>query len=515
MNEATKTVRDNFRTKSILFLGLTVIGAFVLRLVYLPHNIPVTVDSLEYFLYASDIVALGHLPNTWITINNGWPMFLSFWFNLIPLNEVIDFMNLQRMLAVILSSITAIPIYFLSKKFVEPEYAIFASILFVFDPRILLNSVIGINESLYILLGVTSLVFLLKNDRKTIIISFVLASFCVIVRSEGIFFVFAIIVIFFLKNKINKNSIITFLPAIGLFFIILTPVLLHRIEITGSDGIFVRATGAAIQSSIQSQQSNFQNIFLGLENFLKYLGWIMIPNFIIFVPVGAIYFLKNRTSENNFIITFLVLMSIPAFYAYTVPAQDTRYLYFMYPIFCLLSAFALKKYVSKRNSKNILITVAIIGIITSSIIFYEFKKDDWRADNQKEVKYLEIAKEMNEFIDGSNYHPVLGRYMRSLQVMNDWPLFHDQISFETKLISTKNSKSLEEFIEANHQDLTHIITDSNLNLSQFILDVNNNENKFKYLIKIYDSKEIDSSFEFKVFEIDYEKFNSNINEFKN
>jgi len=500
-------VEKKIKRRQFFYLSAIVLGAIILRLVYFPYNIPVSVDSLEYFLYAADIVALGHLPDTWMAINNGWPIFLSFWFSLIPLNEVIEFMTLQRILAVIFSSITAIPIYFLCKKFVEPEYAAFASMLFVFDPRILTNSILGITEALYIFLGITSLVLLLKNDRKTVMFSLIIASLCVIVRGEGIFFVFAIIIIFFIRNKINKKSIGIFLPSISLFFLILIPVLLHRIDVTGSDGVFLRATVSAVQTSVQSQQNNFENIFGGVEIFFKYLGWVMIPNFIVFVPIGIIHFFKNQTAENKFIIIFLVLMSIPAFYAYTVPAQDTRYLYFMFPIFCLLSAFALRKYVSKKRSKNLLVIIIIIGVVSSSIIFYEFKKDDWRVDNHKEIEYLEISKEINQIVKSTNYHPVLGRYMHAIQVMDNWPIFHDQISSTTNLISVKE-KSLEEFIEKNEKQLTHIIIDNESNLPEFLNEIYHNEKNYIYLELVYDSKNQGYNQEFKVFKINYEIINS-------
>ena len=492
--------------RQFFYLSAIVLGAIILRLVYFPYNIPVSADSLEYFLYAADIVALGHLPDTWMAINNGWPIFLSFWFSLIPLNEVIEFMTLQRILAVIFSSITAIPIYFLCKKFVEPEYAAFASILFVFDPRILTNSILGITEALYIFLGITSLVLLLKNDRKTVMFSLIIASLCVIVRGEGIFFVFALAIIFFVRNKINKKSLSIFLPALVIFFVILIPIMLHRIEVTGTDGIFLRATGSALQTAIQTQQNNFQNTFLGIEIFVKYLGWVMIPNFIVFVPIGIIHFFKNRTSENKFIIIFLALMSIPAFYAYTVPVQDTRYLYFMFPIFCLLSAFALRKYVSKKRSKNLLVIIIIIGVVSSSIIFYEFKKDDWRVDNYKEIEYLEISKEINQIVKSTNYHPILGRYMNAIQVTDNWPIFYEQISFETNLIHIKNSNNLQEFIEENSNSLTHLVIDKNSNKSAFFDELFLNEKKYDYLELVYNSKNNGYEQEFKIFKINYDKF---------
>ena len=88
-------------------------------------------------------------------------------------------------------------------------------------------------------------------------------------------------------------------------------------------------------------------IFAGFELFIKYLGWLMIPSFVLFLPLGFILFLKKRPKEMNFILIFLISSSIPILYAYIVQAQDTRYFYFLYPIFILISLFTIEKIISK------------------------------------------------------------------------------------------------------------------------------------------------------------------------
>ena len=144
----------NFNTssKNFIFLGLLIGIGLILRFVYFPDELPVVVDSRNYFLYASDIVALGHLPNSWMPTNNGWPIFLSFWFSIIKLDNPLEYMQIQRLLSIIISVITVIPIYYICTKFIKQKYAFVASSLFVLDPRILLNSILGATDQLYILL---------------------------------------------------------------------------------------------------------------------------------------------------------------------------------------------------------------------------------------------------------------------------------------------------------------------------------------------------------------------------
>tara|TARA_B110000014_G_C20097226_1_gene575331 strand:+ start:345 stop:1862 length:1518 start_codon:yes stop_codon:yes gene_type:complete len=496
----------NFNTssKNFIFLGLLIGIGLILRFVYFPDELPVVVDSRNYFLYASDIVALGHLPNSWMPTNNGWPIFLSFWFSIIKLDNPLEYMQIQRILSIIISVITVIPIYYICTKFIKQKYAFVASSLFVLDPRILLNSILGATDPLYILLGATSLVFLLKNDRKFVLISFVLAAFCTIVRGEGIFFFFAIIAIYLIRNKITKESISTILPSIGLFFMILLPMMIFRIETIGTDGIFVRTATSLVATSPIANEQNYLKIFQSFEIFFKYLGWIMIPNLIFFLPYGIIQYFKNRKKENNFIIIFVIIMALPNLYAYSVPALDTRYLYFLFPIFCILSGLAIQRYFSKIKIQNYILVGIIIAILFSSISFYEYKKDDWRMDVDNEKEYLKISQEILEISEGINYHPTIGRYLLVEQLPNQWPISYNDISLKTELISPRQN-SLNEFITQNKDSLTHIVVDNQSDLPKYLIEIYDKEYEFLDLVFEYetDTNEV----KFKVFKINYNLFN--------
>ncbi|MBM2820050.1 MAG: hypothetical protein HW410_1732, partial [Nitrosarchaeum sp.] len=74
-----------------------------------------------------------------------------------------DYMALQRILSVVISSLTAIPIYFLCRKFFDERLALLGSLIFVFEPRIIQNSTFGITDPLYILLIVIGMVFILSS----------------------------------------------------------------------------------------------------------------------------------------------------------------------------------------------------------------------------------------------------------------------------------------------------------------------------------------------------------------
>ena len=493
-----KKIPKLFPLAIIFFAGLG------FRIYYFPHELPLVVDSLSYFSYATETVLLGHLPTTWTTINNGWPMFLTFWFSIVNLENSLQYMQLQRIISLSLSSLTVIPVYFLCRKFFDNKLSLVGASIFIFEPRLVLNSLLGITEPLFILLSTISLVFFLKYEKKAIIFSFILASFCTIIRSEGIFLFLALTILFFIKYKISKEILKTYLPGLLIFMLILIPVMDYRIEVTGTDGIFLRAAQGTSQTLSIANQDGMTKIFDGIKLFVSYLGWIMIPSFIVFLPFGVIQFFRKRSKDTNFIIPFLIISSVPIFYAYIVQAQDTRYLYVLYPVFCLISLFAIQSYISKSNKKNIIIFLLIIGILCSSIVFYEYKKIDY----DKERELYEIGIIATQITSGLNSHPTESRYIRVAQIPNDWPfVFHDDM-YKINIISTKGYENLNNYIIDSRNELTHIIVDNDSDMPEFLKDVYQNEEKYKYLKKIFDSKNEGFNHQMKIFEIDFQRLDS-------
>tara|TARA_B110001454_G_C12714476_1_gene432063 strand:- start:529 stop:2049 length:1521 start_codon:yes stop_codon:yes gene_type:complete len=482
----------------ILFVGL------LIRIYYLPYELPLLVDSLSYFTYATEIVFLGDLPTVGVPANNGWPMFLSFWFSIINLDNTIQYMQLQKIISLSLSSLTVIPIFFLCKKFFNDKLALVGAALFIFDPRIILNSLLGITEPIFIFLTTISLVLFLTYKREGIVLSFILVSFSTIIRSEGIFLFFIFIILFFIRYKISNKIFKILLPSIVIFILILIPVMDYRIDTTGTDSIFLRVVQGTSQTASIVSEDGITKAFEGLKLFTSYLGWIMIPSFIIFLPFGVIQFLRKRNKEGNFIIIFLVVSSIPILYAYFVQAQDTRYLYVLYPIFCLLSLFAVESYISKIKRKNIIIIFIILGVLSSSIIFYEFKNSDY----EKEKELYEIGKIASKIVSGVNTHPTESRYISAAQIPNEWPFaFHDDM-YQIKRVSTINAESLQNYILNSKNELSHILIDNDPNLPEFLKDINKNEEDYPYLKKVFDSKDEGFNHQVKIFEIDYNKFDS-------
>ena len=253
---------------SFLIIFLSSLG---IRIFYFPYDLPLVIDGLDNFTYTTLINYYGHLPTEWTPPSNGWPIFLSFWFSIIDLNDTFQYMQLQRVISVILSSLITIPVYVLCKKYFDNKIALVGAALFAFDPRIILNSLLGITEPLFILLGISSLVIFLKYDRKWIFLSFILASFATVVRSEGIFLILTLTILFFIKYRISREIIRTYLPCIVIFLLILVPIMNYKIEVTGNDGMFERVAYGTNQILTNSGQEETNQHIEGLELFVKYL----------------------------------------------------------------------------------------------------------------------------------------------------------------------------------------------------------------------------------------------------
>ena len=497
----------NSKTKIITPVLIIFFISIGIRFYYFPYNLPLIIDGFDNFTYATAINFYGYLPVEWTPINNGWPIFLSFWFSIINLENTLEYMQLQRIISIILSSLITIPVYFLCKKYFDEKIALVGVALIAFDPRLILNSTLGITDPLFILLTTSSLVLFLKYERKLMLISFILASCATIVRAEGLFLFFTLTILFFIKYKISKEILKTYIPCLVIFMLILIPIMDYRIEVAGYDGIFQRGTIGASQiiSMVNENQNGNSEIVDGLSLFIKYLGWILIPNFLIFLPFGVILFFKNRKKETNFIIIFVIVCSIPILYAYLRQAQDTRYLYPLFPIFSLISLYAVKNYLTKFTRKDLILFLIITGILISSISFYEYKKIDY----EKERELNEFAKSIPIAVGGLNYHPTVTQYIGPSEVKEEWPfVFYDETR-KIKTIEINNYNNLDDFISYNKNELTHLIIDTNSNLPDFLNEVYYNEGKFDYLNKIYDSNTMNYNFEIKIFEINFEKFNLN------
>jgi 4-amino-4-deoxy-L-arabinose transferase-like glycosyltransferase len=522
MQKKYPTLDENLKNKifsQYSLILIIIIGiSCLIRFYYFPTEIPLNADALYYFWYSSDIYQIGALPNNWTPTNNGWPIFVSVFFTMLGSENIFELMQIQRILSVVISISITIPVYFLCKKFVTRKLAIIGASLIAFDPRLMINSFLGITDPLYLLLISSGLVLFLSSNKKLVISSFFVISLATTVRGEGIVFIVGLFILFFIKYKKEKYKIIfNYIIIIIIITIILLPVTMYRIDTDGKDPIFTRtisSTNDALSKITVTGETDWKNdnvndrILNGFKILIQYLVWITIPNFIIFLPLGIFLIFKNRNFEKNTIIIITCIMMIPPLYAYTFPANpalDTRYLYTLFPIFSVLAVLSINRVIGKVNKSNTIIVIIISLIILSSLLFYDYKKNDY--DHEKES--FEIMKDISLKVKGVNNLPTESRYLSTIQTINQWPTPYSEIEFNIEIISYQNEDNLQDWIsKSKDKGLTHILIDNNQQRPDFLKEIFFEETKYTYLKKIYDSRNQGFDYQLKVFEINYELFES-------
>ena len=104
---------DYSLSKSLCFLLLIFTASIVIRLYYLPFDLPLLLDAQHYFWYANDMSILKEIPTHYSSHNNFWASFLSIFFSVNSSDNILDYMNAQRILSTVLSSLTIFPLFFL------------------------------------------------------------------------------------------------------------------------------------------------------------------------------------------------------------------------------------------------------------------------------------------------------------------------------------------------------------------------------------------------------------------
>ena len=548
---------ENSTKKPIVFLALIGLAGLFLRLVYFPYDVPLFGDSQGYFWYAIDMSILNQLPSGYLVVNNGWPSFLSIIFHLMDSNNFLDYHNMQRFVGVVFSVATIFPVYFLCSMYFKKSYSLLGATLFIFEPRLIQNSFIGTPESMYIFLMALLLFLFLSNNFKKIYLAFGIVALLAITRYEGLLMIIPLSVVFFIRFRRQKKDLIKYIICISIFILILMPVSFLRNETIGSDGFISHISHGSkyYQAEIQENSSAFGDfLYLGSINLIKYIGWAQIPSFIIFIPLGIIFIFKKMDYKKSTIIFTIVVMLIPAFYAYSREFQEMKYLYVLYPIFCVLACFAFKIFLEKFHRRNLIFCIIIGGIILSSIIFVE-----WKAmDNEHYQEAYEILAEIGQ--KEMKINKELGTYggeftyfsWVSLQNVDEFPILKKELSPSKITTAVRLSGTtgwneqlkqwnpdigeleLQESIEYHNteidnlrdyfqvlekQKITHLLLDEinnssliNDELRLHLRDIFNHENKYPFLVKEYDSRENGFNYHVKLFKIDYDLYNEWINE---
>ena len=498
----------------ILYLFILITISVSIRLYFLPFEIPFKTDAIDYFSFAFEISKTQKFPTGILGTNDGWPLFLSPIFSVIGQSDLMTLINAQRVTSIVISSLTIIPVFFLCKKFVSPNFALIGACLFGFSHRIMENSILGITESLFIFLTTFFLLFSLTKNSKVYVLSFVCLALSSIVRYESLLFLVPISIIFFLKFHKKKSDYLKFPLFILLFVLILIPIATIRMDNNNMDGLTSHVFGGIMNpvkyssisenetgTSIQSENNFIINSFF---HALKFLGLVSIPLFIFFIPSGFYNLVKTRNSNLFYLLILGVFMILPAMYAYGREIQETRYLYVLFPIFCVISVYGLN--IFKKIDKTKYVFSILVIIILSSIFLLDYTQTDQTFN----YEILQVSKFIVENVDGVNDYPG-SSYVKIATLEQNWPNSlpideRNKVSFYIKKFPARDYSSLETFLLDNKDSgLTHIVL-SEENHSTFLDELVINYESYSYLEKVFDSKDYKFENNMIVLKINYSSF---------
>ena len=518
-----KTATNFSNIQIVILLSILVSISIIIRISIFPSELPIYQDGEVYFWYANDMNILKDFPmwdkNTFP--NTLWPTVLSGFFSVISSDNFVDYMTMQRSLTLGLSVLTAIPVFFLCKKFVDARYAIIASGLFLFEPRLIQNSLNGLSEPLFLLLGTLSILLFMNKKLIWVIVSFGILALFSLARYEGLVLIIPFSIMFFWKYR-NKKYLIHYLIGITIFLtIIFSMDSLENKTFESSTFGHIFAGGNYFNENIELQnkcdvddetancvsknsRTLYDVFFSSAFNMIKYYGWLIIPLFLIFIPVGLFKFLENRNFEKWTILICMAFMLIPAFYAFARDFQEIRYLYFQIPLLCCIAAFSVKFFSEKINRTKLVFVLFLSVIILVGGIFY-FEQTS--LNNEQEKEYFEISKKINLTMDVSNDLFPADKYIRSAKIagLNEFPVLRNSFDiFSLKVISIHEKETLDEFLEyAKENNLEYLAIDDDGDGVEFLYEIFHNETDFKFLEKIYDSQNDGYNYHVKFFRINY------------
>ena len=544
------TTLDKSKRARIFFLIALGISALGIRLYFFPYDVPLFSDATGYFWYAIDMSILNQLPAGHSLVNNGWPSFLSVIFQLMDSDNFLDYHNVQRFVGTIFSVATIVPVYVLCSRYFKKSYSLLGATLFIVDPRLIQNSFLGTPESIYIFLMATLLCLFLSDNFKKIYLAFGIAALLALARYEGLLMIIPLSAVFFVRYRKQKKDLIKYAICISIFILILTSMAYLRNETMGQDGFVSHISAGPVyyQASIQENDSTLTDfLYLGSINLIKYLGWAQIPSFIIFIPLGVLFLFRSLDYKKITIILSILIMLIPAFYGYSRGFQELKYLYVLYPIFCILACFTFKIFLEKFHRKNLIFCMIIVGLILSSLVFV-----DWKSmDNEHQREAFQIMSEIsdkNMKINtdfGKDGNELIFLHWTRLQNVESFPTLKNSLpeivikyasmpgGLESRSIEMRDINEYggwENRIDINNfedyltllkkQKLTHLILDGEHNTPLFTNEelasdlkyIFKNEEDYPFLIKEYDSKENGFKYHLKLFRIDYDLHDELINE---
>tara|TARA_B110001454_G_scaffold149426_1_gene138824 strand:+ start:2093 stop:3715 length:1623 start_codon:yes stop_codon:yes gene_type:complete len=539
-------LENKLKTKHvILFLVIISILSLGFKLVVSDFSIPVNSDNLDYTLFA-----IAHTDGDFSQSSHrgmGWSLFTAIFFGFIDSENLLDYSIIIKSLSIAIGLSTIPLIYLVGRKFFDQRYSLFAACLFAFEPHLNYNSTLGLTEPIFILAVVGSFYFILNQNTRLFFISSILAGIAYWIRINGLWVFIVISIIYFITQKKSWKFIASYGMGLGIFLLIISPVLYERNNEFGDpfysvykDTIFAGSYESML-NAIEDEKKisvfdyidnngifSFVNVYLitGLYNTLSVTWSLSFPYLFILIPFGILFSFRAFDQNKNFIKSnwLFIVISIAFLILTMAIVPDRRFVMYLLPFLMIFSVIPVQRVVEyglstfsfSRKQKDIfLIGVIITVIILSTVVIVRYI-----PDSQLENEKLEFSKYALENFDGVTLRDYTGSldYVQYLLISNSFENYKinsgiiEMANTKFKETDAPNGETIEELImSGKNYNLKYIISNEIHGIIHPVTDeIYNEHSKYSYLKKIFDSEEYGfQKLKIKVFEINYAKFDFN------
>ena len=533
------------KKKIFVCLALIVLVSFGLKL------LTVTFDSLppnDTFGYV--LRAISHTNGDFTEFPRktlGWSLFVYPILGIENSENFMDLLNSIRGISLILSLISIYPMYLLSRKFFDEKYSLVAAFLFAVEPHLNHNAGLGLSEPLFILVSILSVYFALSKNVKLFYLSFLLVGILWWIKFNGIVMLPVISLLLFLNLKRTPDLIPKFFLGLGIFFIIVSPMLIERYEMYGDPFYFSQSSTLYMGEQVTIVAENTKNVqytagdyindfgvlqFLnkfvigGMYNLIEQIFKLSFPYILFLFPIGMFFSFRAFDQNSKYIISnwIVLLGTLSVFVTYFAVVQEGRLIFNILPFLIIFSIIPIQRLIeyglstfSFSNKKKIFTLFIIMGIIL--ILAFSFTMRYEIPDKIEEEEKIILGKYLIENFEGKildsgnalsglyyakfNYLP---QNFKSYTVTDDFAGKYD-----SKLVTIQlYGKSLNDFLTvAKDYDLKYIAINKKGDTTGYYPFLNNiydNEKEFPFLSPVVTPELLDlKKLQIKIYEIDFQK----------
>ena len=498
--EKIESITEVIFSKPIISLTIILLLGFLLRVFFTPFDLQSrSNDAFVFLLYALEFQnSLDYIGGQYFM----WSGLLAIFFIPFHFDNYDGYFTVLEIVSISISTLSGIVLYFIAKKIIHKKFALLATAFFVLEPNIIENSIFGVTEPLFILIGLCSFYFAIQKNTKLLLLSFIFAGLAFDTRPNGIILLIIALSSIYFQKQSKKQFLKLGSIGILLFLIAISPVLIDNLGNVGYIGLLDSETRKNTPS-FELVSGYSDNIYVtAFITDIVHIFRISVPYLILFAPIGFFLSLKRLDLPIKLIIITILSSIIIAIPQYTV-SVEFRNLFFITPFLALFSALGIEYFVENKKAKNLLIIFLVIGLLVTSYNFLREMQPDPELILEKEMFGKFVVTSLKGNISGEDWI-FIEQNMKwiSVGIVDE---IQNPLYFVKPNYVIHNADDLVEFIKDRKIDYL-IISAEEGNRFKIFPDIYFNEEKYPYMENIFNSDEHDyKKYRNKIFKINQEK----------